>query len=88
LGRGFTRSAALGENTAFYSNKHYTARAFSQAFYARLFTSNVADYAKYCAVETIRAEKSEPLCDEVELDANPKTALVRFPDGRESTVCL
>ena len=27
------------------------------------------------------------MCDEVELlDANPKTALVRFPDGRESTV--
>ena len=33
--------------------------------------------------------KSEPLCDEVELlDANPKTALVRFPDGRESTVSV
>ena len=33
--------------------------------------------------------KSEPLCDEVELlDANPKTALVRFPDGRECTVSV
>ena len=33
--------------------------------------------------------KSEPLCDEVELlDANPKTALVRFPDGREITVSV
>jgi len=33
--------------------------------------------------------KSEPLCDEVELlDANPKTALVRFPEGRESTVSV
>ena len=33
--------------------------------------------------------KSEPLCDEVELlDANPKTALVRFPDGKESTVSV
>ena len=34
--------------------------------------------------------KSEPLlCDEVELlDANPKTALVQFPDGRESTVSV
>jgi len=33
--------------------------------------------------------KSEPLCDEGELlDANPKTALVRFPDGRESTVSV
>jgi len=33
--------------------------------------------------------KSEPLCDEVELlDANPKTALVRFPDGRENTVSV
>ena len=33
--------------------------------------------------------KSEPLCDEVELlDANPKTALVRSPDGRESTVSV
>ena len=33
--------------------------------------------------------KSEPLCDEVEpLDANPKTALVCFPDGRESTVSV
>ena len=33
--------------------------------------------------------KSEPLCDEVELlDANTKTALVRFPDGRESTVSV
>jgi len=33
--------------------------------------------------------KSEPLRDEVELlDANPKTALVRFPDGRESTVSV
>jgi len=32
---------------------------------------------------------SELLCDEVELlDANPKTALVRFPDGRESTVSV
>ena len=30
--------------------------------------------------------KSEPLCDDV--DANPKTALVRFPDGRESTVSV
>ena len=29
------------------------------------------------------------MCDEVELlDANPKTALVRFPDGRESTVSV
>ena len=29
------------------------------------------------------------MCDEVELrDANPKTALVRFPDGRESTVSI
>ena len=54
------RSTALGENTAFYSNKHYTARAvfaFSQAFYARSFTSNVADYAEYCAVEKIRTEQ-------------------------------
>ena len=45
---------------AFYSNKHYTARAvfaFSQAFYARSFTSNVADYADYCAVEKIRTEQ-------------------------------
>jgi len=34
-------------------------------------------------------KKSEPLCDEVELlDANPKTALVRLPDGRESTVSV
>ena len=34
-------------------------------------------------------KKSEPLCDEVELlDANPKTTLVRFPDGRESTVSV
>jgi len=33
--------------------------------------------------------KSDPLCDEVELlDANPKTALVRFPDGKESTVSV
>ena len=33
--------------------------------------------------------KSEPLCDEVELlDANAKTALVRFPDGKESTVSV
>ena len=33
--------------------------------------------------------KSEPLCDEVELlDANPKTALVRFPDSSESTVSV
>ena len=32
---------------------------------------------------------SEPLCDEVELlDANPKTAVVHFPDGRESTVSV
>jgi len=60
LGRGSARSTALGENTAFYSNKHYTARAvfaFSQAFYARSFTSNVADYAKYCAFEKIRTEQ-------------------------------
>ena len=29
------------------------------------------------------------MCDEVELlDANPKTALVRFPDGKESTVSV
>ena len=33
--------------------------------------------------------KSEPLCDEVELlDANLKTALVRFPEVRESTVSV
>ena len=33
--------------------------------------------------------KSEPLCDEVELlDATPKTALVPFSDGRESTVSV
>ena len=47
-------------NTAFFSNKHYTARAvfaFSQAFYARSFISNVADYAEYCAVEKIRTEQ-------------------------------
>ena len=38
----------------------YTARAvfaFSQAFYARSFISNVADYAEYCAVERIRTEQ-------------------------------
>ena len=87
MGRGPARSTALGENTAFYSNKHYTARevfAFSQAFYARSFTSNVAVLLK----RFVR-NKSEPLCDEAELlDANPKTALVRFPDGRESTVSV
>ena len=33
--------------------------------------------------------KCEPLCDEVELlDANPKTALVRFTDGRKSTISV
>ena len=31
--------------------------AFSQAFYARSFTSNVADYVEYCAVEKIRTEQ-------------------------------
>jgi len=60
LGRGSAQSTALSENTTFYSNKHYTARAvfaFSQAFYARSFTSHVADYAEYCAVEKIRTKQ-------------------------------
>ena len=44
------------KNAAFYSNKHYTARAvfaFSQAFYARSFTSNVADYAEFHVVALV-----------------------------------
>ena len=92
MGRGSARSTALGENTVFYSNKHYTARAvfaFSQAFYARSFTSNVADSPNTVLLKRFVRNKSESLCDEVELlDANPKTALVRFPDGRESTVSV
>ena len=31
--------------------------------------------------------KSDPLCEEVDLlDANPKSALIRFQDGRETTI--
>ena len=37
----------------------------------------------------IRAHKSEPLVDEVELlGANPQYAHVRLPDGRETIVSL
>jgi len=93
LGRGSARSTAFGENTPFYSNKHYTARAvfaFSQAFYARslqlptwLITPNTVLLKRFVR------NKSEPWRDEVQLlDANPKTALVRFPDGRECTVSV
>ena len=94
MGRGSARSTALGENTAFYSNERYTAQAvfaFSQVFCARsltwlttwLITPNTVLLKRFVR------NKSEPLCDEVELlDANPKTALVRFPDGRESTVSV
>jgi len=43
--------------TATNTTPHERLFAFSQAFYARSFTSNVSDYAKYCAVETIRSEQ-------------------------------
>ena len=34
-------------------------------------------------------DKSEPLCDKVDLiEANPNYALIRYPDGRESTVSV
>ena len=34
-------------------------------------------------------DKSEPLCDQVDLiEANPKYALIRYPNGRESTVSV
>jgi len=33
--------------------------------------------------------KHDPVCEEVEiLDANPRSSLVRFPDGRETTVSI
>jgi len=92
LERGFSRSAALGKNTTFCSNKHYTARAvlpfprrstLGRSLPTWLITPNAVLLKRFVR------NKSEPLCDEVELlDANPKTALVRFPDGRESTVSV
>ena len=92
LERGFSRSAALGKNTTFCSNKHCTARAvlpfprrstLGRSLPTWLITPNAVLLKRFVR------NKSERLCDEVELlDANPKTALVRFPDGRESTVSV
>jgi len=92
LERGITRSAALGDNTTFCSNKHYTARAvlpfprrsmLSRSLPTWLITPNTVLLKRFVQ------NKSERLCDEVELlDANPKTALVRFPNRRESTVSV
>ena len=91
MGRGSARSTALGENTAFYSNKHYTAAVLpfprrsmlGRSLPTWLITPNAVLLRRFVR------NKSEPLCDEVELlDANPKTALFRFADGRESTVSV
>jgi len=41
------------------------------------------------ARRNVRSSKYEPLVDEVELvEANPQYALIRYPNGRESTVSL
>ena len=83
MGRGFARSAAFGENTALtIITPHEQFLPFprgsvlGRSLPTWLITPNTV-------LKRFGRNKSEPLCDEVELlDANPKTPLVR----RESTV--
>ena len=53
----------------------------------RSFPPQLDDHSWDCPAEEVCPKQERPSCEEVDLlDANPKSALIRFQDGRETTV--
>jgi len=89
VGTCFARRSPRRTDLAMYSNQCFSPWEVLPIFSSidfRSFPPQLDDHSRNCPAEEVR-NKSDPLCDEVDLlDVNPNSALIRFQDGRETTV--